>query len=166
MDLDESWHFVPDLASQLTFMLWQSKPVSVESAVRSQACALVLHFVLSKTPEAVEINYVHGLAAHLLTFMLQISRLVGRLVDFFEEAGEREAAVIRDFVQLNSNFKDNLFMGARVAESMSQKIRLSRQRRAKCDERLEQCFDCALLVARVCFGGRHVAFLRVGCNEM
>jgi hypothetical protein len=134
MDLDESWHFVPDLASQLTFMLWQSKPVSVESAVRSQACALVLHFVLSKTPEAVENNYVHGLAAHLLTFMLQISRLGGRLVDFFEEAGEREAAVIRDFVQLNSNFKDNLFMGARVAESMSQKIRLSRQRRAKCDE--------------------------------
>jgi hypothetical protein len=115
-------------------MLWQSKPVSVESAVRAQACALDLHFVLSKTPEAVENNYVHGLAAHLLTFMLQISRLGGRLVDFFEEAGEREAAVIRDFVQLNSNFKDNLFMGARVAESMSQKIRLSRQRRAKCDE--------------------------------
>jgi hypothetical protein len=38
--LPVKWQFVPDLASQLTFMLWRKEQMSFEYAVRAQACAL------------------------------------------------------------------------------------------------------------------------------
>lgn len=127
-DLPEQLWFIPDCASQLSATLWQNAVATAEDAVRAQACGLVIFFVLAaKSPNDVDTNYLHNVSAHVFDFVLDVARMQGRTVDFFEEAGERETQTIRTFVQRNSNHRDNLFMGARVAEHVHNL--LSRHRR-------------------------------------
>lgn len=118
--IDPTWLFVADCASQLTATLWASVPVSYAGALRAQVCGLVLHFVISnwKVEEA-QTNYMHGLAAHLLEFLLPLVPLGVAALHFFEEEGERCTAVVREFLATRSNHRDNLFTGVRTFERLT-----------------------------------------------
>ncbi len=131
--LTDEWYFVPDLAAQMTGTLWRSNAATFQDAVRAQVCGLVLFFVLgSDSLEDCHGNYLHGLAAHLLSFLCSMAELDAKAVDFFEEAGERGTCILRNFVRDKSNFRDNLFLGARVAEEVAKLLKTNRERRFKC----------------------------------
>ena len=130
--LEKGWEFVPDLAAQLTATLWQLSPATFVDAVRGQTCVLAIFFVLSSQEVEVGSNYFHGMAGHLFDFLLAMAERSARAVDFFEEAGERGAAPIRNFVQRHSNFKDNLFQGARIYEAIMERMRIARPFRSRC----------------------------------
>ncbi len=132
--LGQEWQFVPDLASQMTATLWQKSPTTFRDAVRAQVCGLVLFFVLgARSADDVTSNYMHGIAAHLFEFMVAMAAYKARAVDFFEEAGERGTAPLRNFIRDRSNFRDNLFMGARVAEAVAARMKVQRERRIKAE---------------------------------
>lgn len=117
--LEPCWFWVCDLASQMCATLWASTPVTAVGALRAQLCGLLFHFLIaSARPEDVSSNYFHGIAAHLLDFLVPLVKLGLPALPLFEEAGERETTVIREFVRSHSNFKDNLFRGARVFEEL------------------------------------------------
>jgi hypothetical protein len=129
VDLDERFAFIPDCASQLSATMWQASVATPVDAVRAQVCGLVLFYVLaSKSPGDVDTNYLHNVSAHLFDFVMAVASLGGRAVDFFEEAGERETQPIRTFVQRNSNYRNNLFLGARVAEYVTGLLASHRRR--------------------------------------
>jgi hypothetical protein len=130
--LDPTWLFVADCASQLTATLWSSTPVTYGGALRAQVCGLVLHFVISTwKPDEAQTNYLHGLAAHLLGFLLPLVPLGVAAVHFFEEEGERCTAVVREFLATRSNHRDNLFAGVRTYERLTGSLTGAERRRRR-----------------------------------
>ncbi len=130
--IDPTWLFVADCASQLTATLWASSPMTFGAALRAQVCGLVLHFVISNwKADETQTNYMHGLAAHLLEFLLPLARLKLVALHFFEEEGERCTAVVRDFLATRSNHRDNLFSGVRTFERLTGALSGTEQRRRR-----------------------------------
>jgi hypothetical protein len=131
-ELSDDWLYLPDLAAQLTSTLWASSPITPAGALRAQICALLLHFEISAwKPEEAATTYLHGLAAHLFPFLMDLADLGLVVLHFFEEAGERLTAVVREFVAHHSNFKDNLLSGARAFEAVTGALQMRNTNRRR-----------------------------------